>query len=106
MWKFHWPLLQRPGNIEMQLDLYADYKTNEEIRPKIHEYFRNHRPPAQIVWGRHEVFFTVEVSEAYRRDLPEAESTSWTRAIGRSKRTRPRSSTWSGTSSSDTSPVE
>lgn len=73
MWRFHWPPLERPGNIEMQLELFADYKTNEEIRPKIHGYFRNHQPPALIVWGRHEIFFTVEAAEAYKRDLPEAE---------------------------------
>lgn len=28
---------------------------------------------ALIVWGRHEIFFTVQAAEAYKRDLPEAE---------------------------------
>lgn len=73
MWRLHWPLLHRPGNIEMQLDLFADYETNEKIRPDIHRYFRDNRPQALIVWGRHEVFFTTEAAEAYRRDLPQAE---------------------------------
>ena len=73
MWRLHWPLLRRPGNVEMQLDLFADYKTNEEVRPEIHRYFRDHQPPALVVWGRHEIFFSTEAAEAYRRDLPDAE---------------------------------
>lgn len=73
MWKLHWPLIERPGNVEMQLELFADYKRNVEIQPRIHEYFRNHQPPTLILWGRHEIYYTTVAAEAYKRDLPDAE---------------------------------
>lgn len=72
-WALHWPLIDRPGNREVQLGLFADYRTNVELRPAIHAYFRTHRPPALIVWGRHEIYYTTAAAEAYRRDLPDAE---------------------------------
>jgi hypothetical protein len=42
--------LDRPGNAEIQLDLFYDYRRNVEQYPKVQEYLRNHRPPTLIVW--------------------------------------------------------
>ena len=72
-WTLDWALLSRPGNIDAQLDLFYDYRTNVALYPKFHEFFRAHRPPTLLVWGRHDPFFTVAGAEAYRRDLPDAE---------------------------------
>ena len=35
-----WALLQRPGNKEIQLDLFLDYASNVKLYPKFQEYFR------------------------------------------------------------------
>jgi pimeloyl-ACP methyl ester carboxylesterase len=72
-WTLDWALLSRPGNIDAQLDLFYDYRTNVALYPKFHEFFRTHRPPTLVVWGRHDPFFTVAGAEAYRRDLPDVE---------------------------------
>ncbi len=72
-WQLDWALLSRPGNIDLQLDLFGDYQSNVALYPKFQVFFRKHRPPALIVWGRHDPFFTVEGAQAYRRDLPDAE---------------------------------
>jgi pimeloyl-ACP methyl ester carboxylesterase len=38
-------LVERPGNMEIQLDLHLDYRNNVTVYPKFHEYFRKHQPP-------------------------------------------------------------
>jgi pimeloyl-ACP methyl ester carboxylesterase len=72
-WNLDWLLLNRPGNIDVQLDLFADYRSNVELYPRFQRFFREHRPPTLIVWGRNDPFFTVEGAKAYQRDLPDAE---------------------------------
>jgi pimeloyl-ACP methyl ester carboxylesterase len=72
-WTLDWSLLQRPGNIDVQLDLFADYRTNVELYPHFQSYFRSSRPPTLVVWGKHDPFFTLAGAHAYRRDLPQAE---------------------------------
>lgn len=65
--------LARPGNADVQLDLFLDYRSNVAQYPAFHAYFRAHRPPFLAVWGRNDPFFTPAGAEAYRRDMPEAE---------------------------------
>ena len=72
-WTLDRMLLARPGNREVQLDLFADYRTNVELYPQFQAFFRGRRPPALIVWGRRDVFFTPAGATAYKRDLPDAE---------------------------------
>lgn len=65
--------LDRPGNDEIQLDLFGDYKSNVAAYPKFHEYFRTYKPATLAVWGKNDPFFLPAGAEAYRRDIPEAE---------------------------------
>lgn len=65
--------LDRPGNDEIQLALFADYKTNLAAYPRFHQHFRTHQPPTLAIWGKHDPFFLPEGAEAFRRDLPDAE---------------------------------
>jgi len=65
--------LDRPGNDEIQLDLFGDYKANVAAYPKFHEYFRTHRPPTLAVWGKNDPFFLPQGAEAYRRDNPDVQ---------------------------------
>ncbi len=66
-------LLARPGNDEIQLDLFLDYASNVALYPRFQEYFRTRRPPLLAVWGRNDPFFLPPGAEAYKRDLPGAE---------------------------------
>jgi pimeloyl-ACP methyl ester carboxylesterase len=66
-------LLARPGNDEIQLDLFLDYASNVALYPKFQEYFRTRRPPLLAVWGKNDPFFTPPGAEAYKRDIPDAE---------------------------------
>jgi pimeloyl-ACP methyl ester carboxylesterase len=63
-------LLERPGNKEIQLDLFLDYASNVKLYPKFQEYFRKAKPPLLAIWGRNDPFFIPAGAEAYRKDLP------------------------------------
>ncbi len=66
-------LLARPGNDEIQLDLFLDYASNVALYPKFQAYFRGGRPPFLAVWGKNDPFFLPPGAEAFRRDNPNAE---------------------------------
>lgn len=68
-WTVDQRLLDRPGNDEVQLDLFYDYRTNVPLYPRFQAYFRERQPPMLIVWGRNDFIFPPEGAEPYRRDL-------------------------------------
>ncbi|MEV6332207.1 alpha/beta hydrolase [Streptomyces sp. NPDC051909] len=65
--------LDRPGNQEIQLQLFWDYQFNLDGYPAFQEYFRTHRPPLLAAWGRGDEIFGPAGAEAFARDLPDAE---------------------------------
>jgi pimeloyl-ACP methyl ester carboxylesterase len=65
--------MERPGNVEIQLDLFYDYRTNVELYPRFQQFFRDYQPPTLIVWGNNDKIFPAEGAKAYLRDLPKAE---------------------------------
>jgi pimeloyl-ACP methyl ester carboxylesterase len=65
-------LLERPGNKEIQLDLFLDYASNVKLYPKFQEYFRKSKPPLLAIWGKNDPFFLPAGAEAFRKDLPGA----------------------------------
>ena len=66
-------LLARPGNDEIQLDLFLDYASNVALYPDFQAYLRTHRPPLLAVWGKNDPFFLPAGAEAFRKDLPNAD---------------------------------
>ncbi|MBD2059698.1 alpha/beta hydrolase [Oculatella sp. FACHB-28] len=72
-WTMDQFFLDRPGNEEIQLALFYDYRTNPPLYPQWQEYFRNHQPPTLIVWGQNDDIFPAEGAYAYQRDLKDVE---------------------------------
>lgn len=72
-WQYDQSLLDRPGNSDIQLDIFYDYRTNLPLYPKWQEAFRKYKPPLLAVWGKNDEIFVAPGAEAYRRDLPDAE---------------------------------
>jgi len=66
-------LLARPGNDEIQLDLFLDYASNVALYPKFQDYFRTRQPPLLAIWGRNDPFFLPPGAEAFKRDNRNAE---------------------------------
>jgi pimeloyl-ACP methyl ester carboxylesterase len=64
-----WALLQRPGNMEVQLDLFLDYASNVALYPKFQAYFRRAKPPLLAIWGKNDPFFIPAGAEAFRKDI-------------------------------------
>jgi pimeloyl-ACP methyl ester carboxylesterase len=65
-------LLARPGNVDIQLDLFLDYANNVKLYPRFQEYFRKWQPPLLAIWGKHDPYFIPAGAEAFRRDIPSA----------------------------------
>src|SRR5262250_1948123 len=66
-------LLARPGNDEIQLDLFLDYASNVALYPQFQDYFRTKKPSLLAVWGKNDPFFLPPGAEAFKRDNPNAE---------------------------------
>ncbi|MDE1995197.1 MAG: alpha/beta hydrolase [Rhizobiaceae bacterium] len=66
-------LLDRPGNKDIQLDLFHDYGTNVPLYPQFQAFFRQYQPPTLIVWGKNDKIFPEQGAHPYLRDLPHAE---------------------------------
>lgn len=62
-------LLDRPGNDEIQLDMFLSYGSNPPLYPGWQEYFREHQPPMLIAWGKNDQIFPAAGAEPYKRDL-------------------------------------
>ena len=65
-------LLARPGNVDIQLDLFLDYANNVKLYPKFQEYFRTSKPLLLAIWGKNDLYFIPSGAEAFRRDIPGA----------------------------------
>ncbi len=66
-------LLDRPGNQEIQLDLFYDYRTNLPLYPQWQAYFRTAKPPTLVVWGANDDIFVAAGAAPYKRDNSDAE---------------------------------
>ena len=66
-------LLGRPGNEDIQLDLFLDYASNVKLYPQFQKYFRTYRPPTLAVWGKADPFFLPAGADAFKRDNPIAQ---------------------------------
>jgi pimeloyl-ACP methyl ester carboxylesterase len=72
-WLTDQALLDRPGNKDIQLQLFYSYRTNPPLYPAWQAYFRRYQPPTLIVWGKNDAIFPVQGAEPYRRDLHDVE---------------------------------
>ncbi|HUN59737.1 MAG TPA: alpha/beta hydrolase [Candidatus Binataceae bacterium] len=66
-------LLARPGNVDIQLDLFLDYASNVALYPRFQEFFRTRRLPTLAVWGKSDPFFLPAGAKAFTRDNPDTE---------------------------------
>jgi len=69
-WTVDQAFLDRPGNQEIQLDLFYDYRTNIPLYDGWQAYFRKHQPPTLVLWGQNDQIFVAAGAKPYRRDNP------------------------------------
>jgi pimeloyl-ACP methyl ester carboxylesterase len=66
--------LDRPGNSEIQLDLFHSYQSNVPLYPEFQAFFRQYQPSTLIVWGKNDFIFPPEGAVPYTRDLQRVET--------------------------------
>lgn len=66
-------ILDRPGNQDIQLALFYDYRTNVAQYDDWHVALRRAKPPLLAVWGKNDPIFIPPGAEAFKRDVPDAE---------------------------------
>jgi len=72
-WILDQAYMDRPGNKDVQIELFYSYGTNPPLYPAWQAYFRQYQPPMLIVWGKNDKIFPAEGATPYLRDLPNAE---------------------------------
>ncbi len=73
LWTDEFGFLNQPGQIDIQTELFYDYRTNVEAYPKWQAWMREHQPRLLVIWGKYDPSFDPSEPEAYRRDVPNAE---------------------------------
>jgi pimeloyl-ACP methyl ester carboxylesterase len=72
-WQWEGAHLSRPGQRQIQSDLFFSYQTNVASYPSWQDWMRRNRPPLLVLWGRYDPSFALAGAEAYKRDVPDAE---------------------------------
>jgi pimeloyl-ACP methyl ester carboxylesterase len=72
-WQDEYALLSRPGQRQIQSDLFYDYQSNVAAYPKWQAWLQLTRPPLLVLWGKYDPSFAVAEAHAYKRDAPQAE---------------------------------
>lgn len=72
-WEWEAAQLSRPGQRQIQSDLFFDYQNNVAKYPAWQDWLKRHQPPLLVLWGKYDPSFALAEVEAYRRDVPSAE---------------------------------
>ena len=73
LWTDEFYFLNRPGQAEIQSDLFYDYRTNVDSYLKWQEWMRERQPRLLVIWGKYETSFDPSEPQSYREDVPNAE---------------------------------
>jgi pimeloyl-ACP methyl ester carboxylesterase len=73
LWTDEFAFLSSPGQGDIRMDLFYDYRANVASYPAWQEWLQTHNPLLLVLWGRFDPSFQVKEAEAYRRDVPNAE---------------------------------
>jgi pimeloyl-ACP methyl ester carboxylesterase len=73
LWTDEYAFLNSPGQIQIQSDLFYDYRTNVDAYPKWQAWMQKTQPKLLVLWGKHDLSFDHGEPERYRKDVPNAE---------------------------------
>jgi pimeloyl-ACP methyl ester carboxylesterase len=72
LWTDESAFLNKPGEADIQSDLFYDYRTNVDAYPKWQEWMREKQPRLLVIWGKYDLSFDLGEPERYREDVPNA----------------------------------
>ena len=73
LWTDEYCFLNSPGQGQIQVDLFYDYRTNVDAYPKWQAWLQKTQPKLLVLWGKHDLSFDLGEPERYRKDVPNAE---------------------------------
>jgi len=73
LWTDEFYFLNQPGQVDIQTDLFYDYRINVDAYPKWQAWMRDKQPRLLVIWGKYESSFDLSEPEAYRQDVPSAQ---------------------------------
>lgn len=73
-WEEDWRVMNLPGRMDTQRALLADYAHYIERFDAIADYLARWKPPALMIWGRHDAFFDLAETLSWMQDLPRMEA--------------------------------
>lgn len=73
-WEEDWRIMSLPGRLETQRALVLDYRSHVARSGEIASYLDRWKPPALLLWGRHDVFFDLEETVSWMKALPRMEA--------------------------------
>lgn len=74
LWTDEFAFLSRPEQADIQTELFYDYRTNVAAYPSWQAWLRRVQPRLLVLWGRYDASFDPSEPEAYRHDVPDAET--------------------------------
>jgi pimeloyl-ACP methyl ester carboxylesterase len=73
LWTDEYRFLNAPGQAQIQVDLFYDYRTNVAAYPKWQAWMQKTQPKLLVVWGKYDLSFDIGEPERYHKDVPNAE---------------------------------
>jgi pimeloyl-ACP methyl ester carboxylesterase len=73
LWTDEFAFLSRPGQSDIQMGLFYNYRTNVASYPTWRRAFAATSRRSSYFWGRFDPSFQVEEAEAFGRDVPSAQ---------------------------------
>ena len=73
LWNDEFAFLGRPGQADIQTELFYDYRTNVASYPSWQAWLRKTQPELLVLWGKYDPSFDISEPNAYQRDVPAAE---------------------------------
>jgi pimeloyl-ACP methyl ester carboxylesterase len=72
-WHLDWERMSRPGNLDVQFQLFYDYASHVARFDDLSDYHRTCQPPCLLLWGRHDAYFDLPEILGYARELDSLE---------------------------------
>jgi pimeloyl-ACP methyl ester carboxylesterase len=73
LWTDEFRFLNSPGQAEIQVELFYDYRSNVESYAKWQDWMRKTQPRLLVIWGKYEASFDHSEPDSFQRDVPAAE---------------------------------
>lgn len=73
-WEEDWRVMQLPGRMQTQRALVKDYGNYVGRFGEIADYLARRKPPALMIWGRHDPFFDLAEVLSWMQALPRMEA--------------------------------